>query len=80
MPFTLAPAFVDPEVLGRRGFLICGRAHRLEELTYRPLAPDYQARLDAMIEGTEKPSCSNAPGASSQSAAVSSGAPSVLCG
>jgi len=39
----------------RRGFLIRGLAHRLQELTYRPLAPAYQARLDAMIAGTEKP-------------------------
>src|SRR5918994_2635517 len=38
----------------RRGFLIRGIAHKLQELTYRPLAPAYQARLDAMIEGTEK--------------------------
>ena len=39
----------------RRGFLIRGLAHRLQELTHRPLAPAYQARLDAMIEGKEKP-------------------------
>jgi Protein of unknown function (DUF2924) len=39
----------------RRGFLIRGIAHRLQELACRPLAPAYQARLDAMIEGTEKP-------------------------
>jgi hypothetical protein len=39
----------------RRGFLIRGIAHRIQALTYRPLAPAYQARLDAMIEGTEKP-------------------------
>src|ERR671919_68350 len=38
----------------RRGFLIRGIAHRLQELAFRPLAPVYQARLDAMIEGTEK--------------------------
>ena len=46
----------------RRGFLIRGIAHRLQELTYRPLAPAYQARLDAMIEGTEKPNGSGRPG------------------
>ena len=39
----------------RRGFLIRGIAHKLQELTYGPLQPAYQARLDAMIEGTEKP-------------------------
>ena len=38
----------------RRGFLIRGLAHRLQELTYGGLKPAYQARLDAMIEGTEK--------------------------
>jgi hypothetical protein len=30
-------------------------AHRLQELTYGGLKPAYQARLDAMIEGKEKP-------------------------
>ena len=39
----------------RRGFLVRGLAHRLQELTYGGLKPAYQARLDAMIEGTEKP-------------------------
>jgi hypothetical protein len=39
----------------RRGFLIRGLAHRLQELTYGGLKPAYQARLDAMIAGTEKP-------------------------
>ena len=39
----------------RRGFLIRGLAHRIQELTYGGLKPTYQARLDAMIEGTEKP-------------------------
>jgi hypothetical protein len=39
----------------RRGFLVRGLAHRLQELTYGPLKPAYQARLDAMIAGTEKP-------------------------
>src|ERR671919_2616160 len=46
----------------RRGFLIRGIAHRLQELTYRPLAPAYQARLDAMIEGTDKPNGAGRPG------------------
>ena len=32
-----------------------GLAHRIQELTYGGLKPAYQARLDAMIEGTEKP-------------------------
>ena len=39
----------------RRGFLIRGIAHKLQELTYGPLEPAYQARLDAMIEGKDKP-------------------------
>jgi Protein of unknown function (DUF2924) len=39
----------------RRGFLIRGLAHRLQELTYDGLKRAYQARLDAMIAGTEKP-------------------------
>jgi hypothetical protein len=39
----------------RRGFLVRGLAHRIQELTYGGLAPAYQARLDAMIAGTEKP-------------------------
>jgi hypothetical protein len=60
----------------RRGFLVRGLAHRLQELTYGGLKPVYQARLDAMIEGTDKPNgvadpgggrammstCSKAPG------------------
>jgi hypothetical protein len=46
----------------RRGFLIRGIAHRLQELAYRPLAPAYQARLDAMIEGTEKLNGAGRPG------------------
>ena len=46
----------------RRGFLVRGIAHRLQELTYRPLAPTYQARLDAMIAGTEKPNGTGRPG------------------
>src|SRR5918995_6418301 len=39
----------------RRGFLVRGLAHRIQELTYGGLKPAYQARLDAMIEGTENP-------------------------
>jgi hypothetical protein len=35
----------------RRGFLIRGIAHRIQELTYGGLKPAYQVRLDAMIEG-----------------------------
>ena len=46
----------------RRGFLIRGLAHRLQELTYGPLAPAYQARLEAMISGTEKPNRTGRPG------------------
>jgi hypothetical protein len=39
----------------RRGFLVRGLAHRLQELTYGGLALTYQARLEAMIAGTDKP-------------------------
>jgi hypothetical protein len=39
----------------RRGFLVRGLAHRIQELTYGGLKPAYQARLDAMIDGTGKP-------------------------
>src|ERR671918_363769 len=46
----------------RRGFLIRGIAHRLQELAYRPLASAYQSRLDAMIEGVEKPDGAGRPG------------------
>ena len=46
----------------RRGFLVRGLAHRLQELTYGGLKPAYQARLDAMIEGTEKPNGAGRPG------------------
>jgi hypothetical protein len=45
---------VEPPAYGR-GFLIRGLAPRLQELTYGGLKPAYQARLDAMIAGTEKP-------------------------
>jgi hypothetical protein len=38
----------------RRGFLIRGLAHKLQELSYGPLKPAYQARLEVMIAGTEK--------------------------
>ena len=46
----------------RRGFLVRGLAHRLQELTYGGLKPAYQARLDAMIAGTEKPNGTGRPG------------------
>jgi Protein of unknown function (DUF2924) len=46
----------------RRGFLVRGLAHRLQELTYGGLKPAYQARLDAMIAGTEKPNGGRPPG------------------
>ena len=46
----------------RRGFLVRGLAHRLQELTYGGLKPAYQARLDAMIDGTEKPNGAGRPG------------------
>jgi hypothetical protein len=46
----------------RRGFLVRGLAHRLQELTYGGLKPAYQARLDAMIAGTEKPNGAGRPG------------------
>jgi hypothetical protein len=35
----------------RRGFLVRGLAHRLQDLIYGGLKPAYQARLDSMIEG-----------------------------
>jgi Protein of unknown function (DUF2924) len=38
----------------RRGFLVRGLAHRLQELTYGGLKPVYQARLDAMIAAAER--------------------------
>ncbi len=46
----------------RRGFLVRGLAHRLQELTYGGLKPGYQVRLDAMIAGTEKPNGACRPG------------------
>jgi hypothetical protein len=45
----------------RRGFLVRDLAHRLQELTYGGLKPAYQARLDAMIEGTEEPNGAGRP-------------------
>jgi hypothetical protein len=35
---------------------------RIQELTYGGLKPIYQARLDAMIEGTDKPNGAGRPG------------------
>jgi Protein of unknown function (DUF2924) len=52
---------VDPPAY-RRGFLIRGIAHKLQELTYGPLKPGYQTRLDAMIECKEKPNGAGRPG------------------
>src|ERR687892_2583628 len=46
----------------RRGFLVRGLAHRIQELTYGGLKPAYQARLDAMIAGTEKLNGAGRPG------------------
>ena len=46
----------------RRGFLIRGLAHKLQELSYGALKPAYQARLDAMIEGTGKSNGAHRPG------------------
>jgi Protein of unknown function (DUF2924) len=46
----------------RRGFLVRGLAHRIQELTYGGLKPAYQARLDAMIAGTERPNGAARPG------------------
>jgi hypothetical protein len=45
---------VEPPAYRRR-FLVRGLAHRIQELTYGGVKPAYQARLDAMIAGTEKP-------------------------
>jgi len=39
----------------RRGFLVRGLAHRIQELTYGGLSPAHQARLDAMIADEEAP-------------------------
>jgi Protein of unknown function (DUF2924) len=47
----------------RRGFLVRGLAHRIQELTYGGLKPSYQVRLDAMIAGTQKPNGAGSPGA-----------------
>src|SRR5918995_6738478 len=46
----------------RRGFLVRGIAHRIQELTYGGLKPAYQARLYAMIDGAEKPNGAARPG------------------
>jgi hypothetical protein len=46
----------------RRGFLVRGLAHRIQELTYGGLAPAYQARLEAMIAWTDKPNGAGRPG------------------
>ena len=39
----------------RRGFLIRGLAHRIQELAYGGLEPAYQKRLEALIAGSEDP-------------------------
>jgi hypothetical protein len=39
----------------RRGFLVRGLAHRIQELTYGGLSPAHQARLDALIADQEAP-------------------------
>ena len=36
----------------RRGFLVRGLGHRIQELTYGGLAADYQKRLDALVDDT----------------------------
>ena len=60
----------------RRGFLVRGLAHRLQELTYGGLKPAYQARLDAMIEGTEKRTAVAGPGGGLATMSTCSRAPS----
>ena len=60
----------------RRGFLIRGLAHRIQELTYGGLKPAYQARLDAMIEGTEKPNGTGGPDGARARMSTCSRAPS----
>jgi Protein of unknown function (DUF2924) len=59
---ALAGVFRAEPPAYRRGFLVRGLAHRLQELTYGGLRPAYQTRLDAMIEGTEKPNGAGRPG------------------
>lgn len=39
----------------RKGFLVRGLAHRIQELTYGGLSPAHQARLEALIEDTGTP-------------------------
>ena len=39
----------------RKGFLVRGLAHRIQELTYGGLSPAHQARLAAMIADEETP-------------------------
>ena len=40
----------------RKGFLVRGLAHRIQELTYGGLSKAHQARLDALIAEAETPS------------------------
>lgn len=40
----------------RKGFLVRGLAHRIQELTFGGLSPAHQARLEAMIEDEGAPS------------------------
>ena len=60
----------------RRGFLIRGLAHRLQELTYGGLKPAYQARLDAMIEGRRSRTAPAGPGDGRATMSTCSRAPS----
>ena len=39
----------------RRGFLVRGLAHRIQELTYGGLSPAHQARLEALMADEEQP-------------------------
>lgn len=39
----------------RRGFLVRGLAHRIQELAYGGLSAPYQARLEALIEDDDPP-------------------------
>lgn len=39
----------------RKGFLVRGLAHRIQELTYGGLSPAHQARLEALIADQETP-------------------------
>ena len=60
----------------RRGFLVRGLAHRLQELTYGGLKPAYQARLDAMIEGPRSRTAAAGPGGARARTSTCSRAPS----